>query len=229
MPTVDPNQLRARREAAGLTREQAATALAKSFKAIEAYERGANVPPGNVLVAMARLYGVAVEDLCREAARRVPGEHGPTCADRRGPAGGGPSAVGMPGRPRIHRHVVRRHTAAQTCPACGTVFRRHVERVRVQAGNSDRPPGSPAMTRGNGREPGRGSHGRAPDDITAAKRSNVVSSVTDAAGISPERELAAWAATVEHLHARGLPAPVPEFAAAWLRRRGIRPDWTIAS
>ncbi len=66
MPTVDPNQLRARREAAGLTREQAATALAKSFKAIEAFERGANVPPGNVLVAMARLYGVAVEDLCRD-------------------------------------------------------------------------------------------------------------------------------------------------------------------
>ena len=45
----------------------------------------------------------------------------------------------------------------------------------------------------------------------------------------PERELAAWAATVTHLHALGLPAPVPEFAAAWLRRRGIRPDWTAAA
>jgi len=68
MATVDPNRLRARREAAGLTREQTATALAKSFKAIEAYERGANVPPGNVLVAMAQLYGVTVEDLCRDDA-----------------------------------------------------------------------------------------------------------------------------------------------------------------
>jgi transcriptional regulator with XRE-family HTH domain len=66
MPTVDRNLLRAAREAAGLTREQAATALTKSFKAIEAYERGANVPPGNVLIAMAGLYGVRVEALCSD-------------------------------------------------------------------------------------------------------------------------------------------------------------------
>ncbi len=85
------------------------------------------------------------------------------------------------------------------------------------------------MSPGSDKEPGRGSNGRVPNDITAAKRSNVVSTVTDATGISPERELAAWAAAVEHLHSRGLPAAVPEFPAAWLRRRGIRPDWTIAS
>jgi transcriptional regulator with XRE-family HTH domain len=66
MPTVDHTLLRTRREAAGLTREQVATALTKSFKAIEAYERGANVPPGNVLIALAGLYGVRVEDLCRD-------------------------------------------------------------------------------------------------------------------------------------------------------------------
>jgi hypothetical protein len=48
-------------------------------------------------------------------------------------------------------------------------------------------------------------------------------------GPDPERQLAAWASAVTHLHALGLPAPAPEFAAAWLRRRGIRPDWTIAS
>jgi hypothetical protein len=43
---------------------------------------------------------------------------------------------------------------------------------------------------------------------------------------NPARELEAWAAAVEHLHDAGLPAAVPEFAAAWLRRRrGIRADW----
>jgi hypothetical protein len=42
----------------------------------------------------------------------------------------------------------------------------------------------------------------------------------------PDLELEAWASAVDHLHALGLPAAVPEFAAAWLRRRGIHPDWT---
>jgi hypothetical protein len=46
---------------------------------------------------------------------------------------------------------------------------------------------------------------------------------------NPARELAAWAAAVEHLHAAGLPAAVPEFAAAWLRRRGVRADWKAAA
>ena len=41
--------------------------------------------------------------------------------------------------------------------------------------------------------------------------------------------LRAWYATVEHLHSRGLPAAVPPFPAAWLRRRGIRPDWETAA
>ncbi len=85
------------------------------------------------------------------------------------------------------------------------------------------------MTRGNGREPDRGSRSRAPDDITAAKRADVDYSVNDGRVISPERHLEAWAATVEHLHAAGLPAAVPPFVAAWLARRGIRADWTAAS
>jgi transcriptional regulator with XRE-family HTH domain len=67
MPIVDHNLLRTARERAGLTRERAGTALGKSYPAIQAYERGVIVPPGNVLVAMARLYRVAVEDLCRDA------------------------------------------------------------------------------------------------------------------------------------------------------------------
>ena len=45
----------------------------------------------------------------------------------------------------------------------------------------------------------------------------------------PARDLRAWGAAVEHLHRRGLPAAVPPLAAAWLRRRGTRPDWEAAA
>jgi hypothetical protein len=47
---------------------------------------------------------------------------------------------------------------------------------------------------------------------------------TDAAG-----ELRAWGAAVVHLHSLGLPAAVPPFPAAWLRRRGVKADWTAAA
>jgi hypothetical protein len=45
----------------------------------------------------------------------------------------------------------------------------------------------------------------------------------------PGSDLDAWAAAVIHLHAQGLPAAVPEFPAAWLRRRGIYADWQVAA
>jgi len=51
-----------------------------------------------------------------------------------------------------------------------------------------------------------------------------ISRVPDPAG-----ELEAWAAAALHLHALGLPAAVPEFPAAWLARRGVRADWTVAA
>jgi hypothetical protein len=41
----------------------------------------------------------------------------------------------------------------------------------------------------------------------------------------PRRELEAWRAAVLWLHSRGLPAAVPPFPAAWLRRHGVRADW----
>lgn len=44
-----------------------------------------------------------------------------------------------------------------------------------------------------------------------------------------ERELIGWQLAVEHLHGVGLPAPAPQFAAAWLRRRRIYPDWEMAA
>jgi hypothetical protein len=42
-------------------------------------------------------------------------------------------------------------------------------------------------------------------------------------------ELRSWGSAVIHLHSLGLPAAVPEFPAAWLRRRGIRADWVTAA
>jgi transcriptional regulator with XRE-family HTH domain len=64
MPVVDPGRLIAAREAAGLPVRTVAAALDLTNQAIAAYEAGRNVPPGNVLVQLAALYGVTVESLC---------------------------------------------------------------------------------------------------------------------------------------------------------------------
>ena len=57
------------------------------------------------------------------------------------------------------------------------------------------------MSPGSDKEPGRGSHGRAPNDITAAKRADVMLSVTDGSVISPERHVnPAVAAKLWRLH-----------------------------
>jgi transcriptional regulator with XRE-family HTH domain len=59
---ISPERLRAAREAAGLRREQAAVSSDRSFRSIVAYENGTATPSAGVLVNLARLYGVAVED-----------------------------------------------------------------------------------------------------------------------------------------------------------------------
>jgi hypothetical protein len=64
-------------------------------------------------------------------------------------------------------------------------------------------------------------HGKAARDAKAPATALDVSRVAV--------ELAAWGAAVEHLHAAGLPAAVPEFPAAWLRRRGVAADWVAAA
>jgi transcriptional regulator with XRE-family HTH domain len=64
LPITDPFRLRDARERAGLRRETVAEALGLSYGAIVAYERGATDPSARVLVGLARLYQVAVEDLC---------------------------------------------------------------------------------------------------------------------------------------------------------------------
>jgi transcriptional regulator with XRE-family HTH domain len=68
MLVIHPAALRAARERAGLSREYVAVERGKSHATIEAYEGGRVIPPGNELVALAALYGVAVEELCREQA-----------------------------------------------------------------------------------------------------------------------------------------------------------------
>ena len=42
-------------------------------------------------------------------------------------------------------------------------------------------------------------------------------------------ELDGWALAVLHLHAAGLPAAVPEFAARHLARHGVTADWMVAA
>jgi transcriptional regulator with XRE-family HTH domain len=60
--------LREARKSAGLTREQVAVGIGKSFSSVVAYETGSVEPPLHVLRELARLYGVSLADLLGEAA-----------------------------------------------------------------------------------------------------------------------------------------------------------------
>ena len=59
---ISSERLRAAREAAGIRRELAAVKVNRSFRSIVAYENGTATPSSRVLVDLAALYGVAVED-----------------------------------------------------------------------------------------------------------------------------------------------------------------------
>lgn len=101
-------------------------------------------------------------------------------------------------------------------------------------GASIRPPRDPELTgppEAGGRPPGRNRphHEKAPasasrPEAPGTRPACILARTPDAAG-----DLRAWLAAVEHLHAAGLPAAVPPFPAAWLRRRGVRADWTVSS
>ena len=67
-----------------------------------------------------------------------------------------------------------------------------------------------------------------PSTIDIRRDANGISMLPHPA-VDPAAELRAWAAAVQHLHASGLPAAAPAFVSAWLRRRGIYPDWTTAA
>ncbi len=70
MPTQFPDVvishdlIRAARLAAGLSREEAAAQVGRSYPSIAAYESGLANPPAAVLVRLAAVYRCKVEDFC---------------------------------------------------------------------------------------------------------------------------------------------------------------------
>lgn len=65
------DRLAAARRGAGLSREQAALAIGRSWSSLAGYERGVNTPPVPVLVDLAALYGTTVSALLAEGVERV--------------------------------------------------------------------------------------------------------------------------------------------------------------
>lgn len=59
--------LRAAREAAGLSQEQAASAVSRSWLTLLQWESGRHVPPANVLSQLAGAYGISVGELWDDA------------------------------------------------------------------------------------------------------------------------------------------------------------------
>jgi transcriptional regulator with XRE-family HTH domain len=57
-----PRRVREARAAAGLTREEAAVAIGRSFQTIRSYEEGRISPPAAMLGRLAAALGVGVED-----------------------------------------------------------------------------------------------------------------------------------------------------------------------
>jgi transcriptional regulator with XRE-family HTH domain len=62
-PHPGPSPIRAAREQAGKSREEAAVAVGRSYSTMIQYEIGRWNPPPEVLARLAELYGVTVEDL----------------------------------------------------------------------------------------------------------------------------------------------------------------------
>jgi transcriptional regulator with XRE-family HTH domain len=61
--SISPSRLRAAREAACVSGEQAAVKVHRSLRTINGYEAGEHEPPAQVVAALARLYGVPITDL----------------------------------------------------------------------------------------------------------------------------------------------------------------------
>ena len=60
MARFNPSKIVALRLRAGMTREQFATAIDRSYQTVAFYERGAQKPPTEILERMADLFGVSV-------------------------------------------------------------------------------------------------------------------------------------------------------------------------
>ncbi len=71
MQQFNPQALRAKREAAGKSREETSVAVHRSFASISAYERRLATPPPDVLCRLAEFYGCDVSDFFTNAAERL--------------------------------------------------------------------------------------------------------------------------------------------------------------
>jgi putative transcriptional regulator len=71
-PVIDGLKLRTARESLGLRRETVAESVGISHSSVIAYERGMATPSVRVLLALAGLYHVTVEELCCAAEDDAP-------------------------------------------------------------------------------------------------------------------------------------------------------------
>lgn len=60
--TFSPRRLVASRRGAGMTREQVAVAIARSWTSVKQYERGVVIPPAPVLARLADVLGCTIDD-----------------------------------------------------------------------------------------------------------------------------------------------------------------------
>lgn len=65
-----PTRLRARREAAGITREELAASVVRGYGTIATWELGRFAPTHRTLLAIARALDCDVADLCEPTPRR---------------------------------------------------------------------------------------------------------------------------------------------------------------
>jgi len=72
----DPARLRAARQKTGLSQRAVAARLGRCGAAITQYETGTRMPSAAILISLAELYGVKVEELCSERGRPF---RPPTC------------------------------------------------------------------------------------------------------------------------------------------------------
>ncbi len=72
MSRFDPSKLIAARTRAGLSREQVAVAVCRSYESISFYERGHVKPPTPVIERLAGLFGIRAGDLFDDEAEIKP-------------------------------------------------------------------------------------------------------------------------------------------------------------
>ena len=98
------NRLVERRRAAGYSQEALAAALGVSRQAVSKWERGESAPDTDNLIALARLYGVSLDELIFDAAAGGAGEQTAPAGSEESAAGERPAAGG---RGELRRRMAR--------------------------------------------------------------------------------------------------------------------------